>query len=65
MKPETAIPEISVGEWRFASEGDSGIDTALSHHGCEFWAGGVTSARLRQAGHDLLKLADEVEKVGF
>jgi hypothetical protein len=61
------VPEIEVGDWRWAGEdGDPRGDPALSHHGHEFLAGSpVDSAYLRQAADGLAELAVIVREAGW
>jgi hypothetical protein len=63
----TAVPEIKVGDWTWAGEDGAAYgDPALSFNGVEFAAGyTLTSAALRKAALDLMKLAGAVAAAGW
>jgi hypothetical protein len=69
MTPQTtAVPEIKVGDWTYGPEdGDPrNSDPALSYDDYEFAAGHtLTSAALRKAALDLMKLANAVAAAGW
>jgi hypothetical protein len=67
MQTQKAVPEIKVGDWTWAGEdGNPNGDPALSYDDYEFVAGHtLTSAALRKAALDLMKLANAVAAAGW